>query len=221
MKYWAFGSGRSAKGGLGLVSRATGEHKLNIGLTQPLLSSIGSFVRNKSSIPISIRGWTSPARHSDGDRRGNFERNKGVRHLSYGELMERKAKGLCFRCSDKFHPLHRCSGQLRLIELSDNEMVNKQGEIVALEVEDIEEEGALECKSMGVLGVNDAHYKGVKTMRFWGSIDGISIMVLIDSGACHNFIAPSVVTALELQVDPMQRLGVRLGDEHRVWTQGK
>lgn len=54
-----------------------------------------------------------------------------------------------------------------------------------------------------------------------GSINGVSLMVLIDSGTSHNFIAPSVVSALSLRVDESQKLGVRLGDGHRVWTKGK
>lgn len=46
-------------------------------------------------------------------------------------------------------------------------------------------------------------------------------MVMVDSGASHNFIAPSIVSALGVRVDESQSLGVRLDDGHRVWTKGK
>lgn len=55
-------------------------------------------------------------------------------------------------------------------------------------------------------------------MRILGSLGDVSLMVLIDSGASHNFIAPSVVTALGLPVSAWQKLGVRLGDGHQVQT---
>lgn len=46
-------------------------------------------------------------------------------------------------------------------------------------------------------------------------------MALIDSGASHNFITPLVVSALHLQGDKDQNLGVKLGDGHQVWTKGR
>lgn len=71
------------------------------------------------------------------DRRGNHDKNRGIRHLTNGELMDRNVKGLCFCCGDKFHPLQQCyERQMRLIVLGDQETVNKQGEVVALELED-------------------------------------------------------------------------------------
>lgn len=47
-------------------------------------------------------------------------------------------------------------------------------------------------------------------MRIASIINGISLMVLIDSGASHNFIAPSVVSALNLWVGESKNLGVRI-----------
>lgn len=90
-----------------------------------------------------------------------------------------------------------------------------------MELEDDNEDGAMEIKLMGVLGLSYSNLQGVKTMKLTGSIGGISLMVLIDSEASHKFIAPSVVLALGLQFNTSQRLGVRLGDGHRIWTLGK
>lgn len=64
--------------------------------------------------------------------------------------------------------------------LADNETVDDNGEIVALEMDDTVEEESLECKSLGMLGVHDTSSKGARTMRIVGSINGISLMVLID-----------------------------------------
>jgi hypothetical protein len=40
----------------------------------------------------------------DGQRVG--PRDRGFTHLSYNELMDRKKKGLCFKCKQPFHPMH-------------------------------------------------------------------------------------------------------------------
>lgn len=43
----------------------------------------------------------------------------------------------------------------------------------------------------------------------------------MDSGATHNFVAPQVITALNIPMDPTKRFGVRLGDGHMIVTRGK
>ncbi|MCI50666.1 RNA-directed DNA polymerase (Reverse transcriptase), partial [Trifolium medium] len=42
------------------------------------------------------------------DRRFGGSRDRGFTRLSYQELMERKQKGLCFKCKGPFHPMHQC-----------------------------------------------------------------------------------------------------------------
>lgn len=57
-----------------------------------------------------------------------------MKHLSYQELMDRKNKGLCFKCWEKFHPLHQCPEKsLRLVIMGDEEDEG-QAEVLALEV---------------------------------------------------------------------------------------
>lgn len=92
-----------------------------------------------SSLSSNAKGWVSSpgmgqelaSKRTEGDRRTGFEKNRGVRHLSYSELLERRSKWLCFCCGEKVSPAHRCSGQLRLIVLGDDEVVDERGEIVA------------------------------------------------------------------------------------------
>lgn len=45
-------------------------------------------------------------RQAQGDRRRSGPRQRRFTHLSYNELMERKQKGLCFKCGGPFHPMH-------------------------------------------------------------------------------------------------------------------
>lgn len=244
-RIWASGSDHSVKARLGFRPKVSEELKSNVnthslsGVSSGSSSGYagggfsGSLVRSRpsgglgstSSTASNNRAGTTSvseqemtARRHDSERRGVFEKNRGVQHLPYSELLERRAKGLCFRCNEKFTPSHRCSGQLHLLVLADNETVDERGEIVALEAEDVKDDGSMECKPLGMLGVHDASTKGAKTMRIAGIINGISLLVLINIGASHNFIAPSVVSALNLWVDESKNLGVRFGDGHRVWA---
>lgn len=58
--------------------------------------------------------------------------------VPYSELMDRKAKGSCFRCGERFHPLHQCGEkQLRLVILGDDEKINEEGEVIAIEVQEM------------------------------------------------------------------------------------
>jgi hypothetical protein len=52
-----------------------------------------------------------------------------IKKLSQAELKERRDKGLCFNCDDKFSPGHRCK-KLFLIEgiyEEDNELPSEEG----------------------------------------------------------------------------------------------
>lgn len=81
------------------------------------------------------------ARHGRDDAgRWNNSRSRGVRHLPYFELMDRKARGFCFRCGEKFHSLHQCAEkQLCLVILGNNETFNDAGEVIAIEIQEGEE----------------------------------------------------------------------------------
>jgi hypothetical protein len=136
------------------------------------------------------------------------------------EMEERRAKGQCFKCGGKYHPtLHKCpEASLRIIILGERESINEEGEIVVLEAsgEEEEEEPEAECKLIGVLGSMGEY----RTMKIGGKIGGVDIVVLIDSGASHNFISPKLATALGLTVKPEVGRRIKLGDGHKIISKG-
>ncbi|PNY16937.1 retrotransposon-related protein [Trifolium pratense] len=162
----------------------------------------------------------SSARKKDGGQRSG-ERWRGVRSFHSEEMEERRVKGLCFKCGGKYHPtLHKCPEKsLRVLILGDGEVMNEEGEIVNLEEISLESEGEeeeVECKLMGVLGsMGESH-----TMKVEGIIHNVELLVLIDSGASHNFISPKVTSALGLAITPTKARNIKLGDGHKVWTEG-
>jgi hypothetical protein len=142
------------------------------------------------------------------------------RGISNEEMEERRAKGQCFKCKGKYHPtLHKCPEKsLRIFVLGEGETITDDGEIVMLDgdASEEEEEIDMECKSMGVLG----SMGGQSTMKVEGKIADVDVLVLIDSGATHNFISPQITTALGLQITPMAEKYIKLGDGHKIISKG-
>lgn len=123
--------------------------------------------------------------------------------------MDQKSKGQCFHYGERYHPLHCCSDrQLHLIILGDDEKVNEEGEVIAIEVETELTKEVLECKAMGVFDISNDELLGTKTMKMDGIIQQIPLVILVDSGASHNFISPTVVSALRRPIDHSHEMGV-------------
>lgn len=77
----------------------------------------------------------------------------------------------------------------------------------------MEEDGALPVYSM--VGISSP-----QTMRLQGIIRGHTVIVLIDSGASHNFISSSLVTTLRLKPDKTGKFRVQLGDGRQQESDG-
>lgn len=181
--------------------------------------------QSHSNRSVGVSSTQSSARKNEHERRAGFEKSKGVKHLTYSEMLDRKARGQCFRCGEKFHLLHKCvDRQLRVIIVGDDEKLDEDKEVLAIEGdEDKEEEVFLDCKVIGLCSAagHGADRDPSRTMRLVGKVGEIPLMVLIDSGASHNFISPEVASSLSLKVDASYKMGVRLGDGHRIKTQGR
>ncbi|XP_057770633.1 uncharacterized protein LOC130990415 [Salvia miltiorrhiza] len=145
--------------------------------------------------------------------------------LSSQELAELKAKGLCFRCRKPYSPGHECPlKQLRVMIAEEGEKVELQQhdyyQPTGLEDtgEELEEtgEGDVELPLYSMAGIDTA-----RTMRLHAKLGEHSIIVLIDSGASHNFISRTLVSRLQLQPDKRERFGVLLGNGVRQETEGE
>ncbi|MCI47334.1 RNA-directed DNA polymerase (Reverse transcriptase), partial [Trifolium medium] len=63
--------------------------------------------------------------------------------------MERKQKGLCFKCGGAFHPMHQCPDkQLKVLVMEDEEEGSQEGRLLAVEVDIDEEEAEGEISMM-------------------------------------------------------------------------
>jgi hypothetical protein len=112
-----------------------------------------------SGLPGGSKGSSSNGprdeRNHQGEGRRNGPRDREYTHLTYNELMEKKQKGQCFKCKGPFHPMHKCPDKhLRILIVDDTGGEEKEGEVLAVEVED--EDGGTD----GEMSIMDLHQLG-------------------------------------------------------------
>ena len=116
---------------------------------------------------------------------------------SSSEFDDRRAKGLCFWCDEKYVPGHKCKHkQLYLVEVRD---VSDEEEEVCEEVEEAEGEDI--TPHISVHAMNGMISKGYKTMRVTVFIKKRPLHILIDSGSTHNFLDTNMAKKLGCKIE--------------------
>ncbi|GKD53405.1 putative mitochondrial protein [Tanacetum coccineum] len=141
----------------------------------------------------------------------NLSNNSRARNqfkkLTDSELHEKQKKGLCFRCDKKYRPGHRClSPTLQVLLVGENDEESMEED---MEVEDVDHAHleVIEVSLNSIMGFTSNH-----TMKLHGIIGDMVVVVLIDSGATHNFMSTRVVKQLGIMVMDSSRLTVTLSN---------
>ncbi|KAJ0628009.1 putative nucleotidyltransferase, Ribonuclease H [Helianthus annuus] len=124
------------------------------------------------------------------------------RRLSSKELEQKRAKGECFWCTEKFVPGHKCArtkGQVFVIEMEEEE------ETEAEVVQDEEKEHHISIHALTGM-------PSYSTMRVQGSMGNRQLHILIDSGSTHNFIDTRVAKKLQCEVRDIPPIQVGVAD---------
>lgn len=141
-------------------------------------------------------------------------RNSSFRKFSDAEIEERRRRGLCFRCDETFSPGHICKNRhLHVLLMGEDE---KQMEGVEAEIAlQVNAEQALQFQMGSVAGM-----KSQKSLKLWGELQGKRVMVLVNSGASHNFISQELVQQMGITVDQSLEYVVQVGDGYTTLKQG-
>ncbi|GKB14724.1 putative mitochondrial protein, partial [Tanacetum coccineum] len=138
---------------------------------------------------------------------------KPFKRLTDAEFADKRAKGICFRCDEKFGPEHRSLGktlQVLLVGEEDeieDELDERSDELVHLDM--------VEILLNSVMGFTSPH-----TMKIQGIIGHEEVVVLIDSGATHNFLSRRVLKRLGLLITGGGSISVMLGNGKFEKSQG-
>jgi hypothetical protein len=135
--------------------------------------------------------------------------------LNPREIKERREKGLCFNCDEKFGPGHRCKKIFFIESCWDNEGVDEgESETDEAQKEDTEENLAISLHAM--VGTPNP-----QTMRVKANIDGRVITILIDTGSTHNFLSEHTAVRLKLQPRGAGKFSVTVANGEKIASQGK
>ncbi|KAL0724084.1 hypothetical protein Bca4012_038683 [Brassica carinata] len=140
----------------------------------------------------------------------NTQNLRPRQRYSDAELDALRRDKLCFKCKAPWSRTHECPfKELRIITVIkglEMEVLDQEEEQFCL-VENKEQQELMTLSYNSFLGIDSP-----KTTKMRGRINQKEIIVMLDSGASHNFISPSVVEKLHLKVSAACSLDVLLGN---------
>nr|KYP57088.1 Retrovirus-related Pol polyprotein from transposon 17.6 [Cajanus cajan] len=140
-----------------------------------------------------------------------------VKKMSPAEVQLRREKGLCFTCDEKYSPAHKCPNKQYLFL----QIIEDETEILEPKPPDTNEQLDIVNSLEHHLSFNALKgSSGVGTMCFKGSINGIIIQVLLDSGSSDNFLQPRLASCLKLPIEPAPNFQVLVGNGNSLIAEG-
>ncbi|KAH0696227.1 hypothetical protein KY285_013059 [Solanum tuberosum] len=167
-------------------------------LAKSFMYSGGSSQNKGAFLGVSNRGVTNRKEYQAPKRDHSVSLHRSnTKRLSLAEMSEKRQKGLCFFCDEKFVPGHKCNAtkQLYLLEVCDEEEPEEEPEPDVQEVLEVEAKGVEKCE-ISIHALNGI--PGFHTLGWWGST--------------HNFIDEEIARQLELEVLIVRPQSINVAD---------
>jgi hypothetical protein len=140
-------------------------------------------------------------------------------------MKERREKGLCYYCDDRWIPGHKCKSP-RLYLLSGLHLPSEDlCEEVYYDSSDaavpIPEFDVVACKEPEISLHAISGSLGANSMRLMGLLQKQQVSILVDSGSTHNFLDPAFLHKVQLPLTSTPLLRVKIADGTSVQSLGK
>lgn len=171
---------------------------------------------------------TSKRRIAEG--KPEFKDKLRVQRFSTTQVEDRKKKGLCFHCDEKWQPRHNCKPSPKLY-IMESLFLNSDSKLTC-QIEDLSDPETI--KATPEPQISDSLSDAVAeitlyalvgtptsgTIRLKGKINGHWVIILIDTGSTHNFVDSSVIPILQLPVTSTERFEVKVANREALVTEG-
>lgn len=132
-----------------------------------------------------------------------------MKRLNEKELQKKRAKGLCFRCDGKWSIGYKCQRKELSVLLTPQDEGSGEDDSGTMELEGEVETG--QQKVLPKISLNSVvDFTSLKTFKVRGEVNGSPVVVMIDPGATHKFIALAlhVVDKLGIECNPTKQFGL-------------
>ncbi|KAL5556185.1 hypothetical protein UlMin_038421, partial [Ulmus minor] len=136
------------------------------------------------------------------------------RRITNQEARERREKGLCYYCDEKFVAGHRCE-RPQLFMIEDSLHMNTE-DVEGTHPEQEHHEVMPEVSFHAIAGTEHP-----QTIRVLGKLKNKNVTVLIDGGSTHNFIDQAIVSKFGLPVIRDKKFEVMVANREKIECAGQ
>ncbi|KAL9668312.1 hypothetical protein QQ045_002692 [Rhodiola kirilowii] len=133
-----------------------------------------------------------------------------IKHLTNAELAERRSKGLCFKCDEKYTASHKCKPRFLCMAMEEDEESSGGEEEPPGAKEECEEQGAELTPNISFHALQGCPVP--RTLRLEGALAGRKVIILVDGGSTHNFVQSRIAKHAGLVVEVIRHLSVTVGE---------
>lgn len=166
---------------------------------------------NQNAVRARVQGDTGQQNVKGEKQVGQRANNTNMTQYKLSELeyAAKKRTGTCYTCDEKWSKTHVCRNQ----ELNVMVVLTDHGSECGDEMfhDTVEEVNEKVAEIMELFLYSFFGSSSPKTTKMWGSIGKIKVLVMIDGGATHNFISPTVVMQAQLKKEEQSTMKIKVG----------
>jgi hypothetical protein len=146
-----------------------------------------------------VKPWfgstTSSTRIHDDKKTGDFPKTKTGDEKVTTLKSYRRAKGLCFKCGEKWNPQHKYLATVSLHAMEQLWQCVTEGADLDISNATEDSDSGDELMAISIQALNGI--EGSRIVRLRGHMQGKEVFMLVDSGSSHSFISEDMAYVIQ------------------------